>query len=61
VGQQVHQECFFTSGGGFDQLDQFSRLLGVQWQWWDTQRCALGYVVTVGFQHGFLRSIKSKN
>jgi hypothetical protein len=36
-------------------------LLGIQRQWRDAQRCALGYVFTVGFQHGFLLSIKSKN
>ena len=53
VRQQVHQEGFFTRGRRFDQLDQFSRLLGIQRQWGDAQRCALGYVVTVGFQHIF--------
>jgi hypothetical protein len=25
-----------ASGGGFDQFDQLGRLLGIQWQGWDT-------------------------
>ena len=49
-----------TGISSFEQFDQFSGLLGVQWQRWDAQCSAFGSMVSVGFQHGFLLSVKVK-
>ncbi len=54
MGQQVQQECFFTCRRVLDQLDQLSGLLGIEGQRGNAQCSTLGYMVTVGFQHGSL-------
>ena len=52
VRDQVQQRRLFAHGRVLEQFDQFSRLLRRQGQRRDAQRCALGHMVTVGFQHG---------
>ncbi|MOA01852.1 hypothetical protein D3C78_1212780 [compost metagenome] len=54
VGQQVQQECVFTSGRVLDQLDQFRHLLGLQRQGRNAKRGALSHMIAIGFQHGSL-------
>jgi hypothetical protein len=52
VGQQIQQKGFVARSGRLDKLDQFGGLLGVQGQWGDSQRGALGNMGSVGVQHG---------
>ena len=51
MGDEVHQNGFFTHGRIFQQLNQLARLLGTQWQGGDAQGSAFGHMVTVGYQH----------
>ena len=46
--QQINQYLLFTCGWIFQQFHQCSGLLGIQWEWWQTKRGALGNVGMVG-------------
>lgn len=49
VGQQVHQHGFFASRRGFQQLDQFGGLLGVQGQRGDSDFGTFCDMLTISF------------
>ncbi|MNV48281.1 hypothetical protein D3C71_1401790 [compost metagenome] len=55
VGQQIEQKSLLTGGRVLDQLDQLGDLRGFEGQWWDTQCSTFCDMISVGFQHFFLR------